>query len=292
MIRTAVIMARGLGTRMRRADTAATLDAEQAAVADTGAKGMIPIGRPFLEYLLSALADAGITRVVLVVAPGADPIRHHFTTVAPPHRVHVEFAEQPEPIGTADAVVRAAAVVGHEPFLVLNADNYYPVAAYAALAAETSAGVAAFDRDALVREGNIDAERVRAYAVLDIATDVQSAGLSDVRPDARSAPAKTSLTARLRGIVEKPGESLDLNSPAARWVGMNLWAVTPVIVDACRRVPRSRRGEFELPEAVGLALSEGVEVRVVCLTAPVLDLSQRSDIATVARHLHDVVPRP
>lgn len=276
MIRTAVIMARGLGTRMRRADTAATLDADQAAVADTGAKGMIPIGRPFLEYLLSALADAGITRVVLVVAPGADPIRHHFTAVAPPYRVQVEFAEQPEPIGTADAVVRAAAVVGHEPFLVLNADNYYPVAAYAALAAETSAGVAAFDRDALVREGNIDAERVRAYAVLDIITDAQSA---------------TSKT-QLRGIVEKPGESLDLDSPAARWVGMNLWAVTPAIVDACRRVPRSRRGEFELPEAVGLALSEGVEVRAVCMTAQVLDLSQRSDIATVARHLRDVVPRP
>lgn len=276
MIRTAVIMARGLGTRMRRADTEATLDADQAAVADTGAKGMIPIGRPFLEYLLSALADAGIIRVVLVVAPGADPIRRHFTTVAPPHRVQVEFAEQPEPIGTADAVVRAAAVVGHEPFLVLNADNYYPVAAYAALAAETSAGVAAFDRDALVREGNIDAERVRAYAVLDIITDAQAA---------------TSKT-QLRGIVEKPGESLDLDSPAARWVGMNLWAVTPAIVDACRRVPRSRRGEFELPEAVGLALSEGVEVRVICMTAPVLDLSQRSDIATVARHLRDVVPRP
>lgn len=276
MIRTAVIMARGLGTRMRRADTSATLDADQAAVADTGAKGMIPIGRPFLEYLLSALADAGITRVVLVVAPGADPIRHHFTAVAPPHRVQVEFAEQPEPIGTADAVVRAAAVVGHEPFLVLNADNYYPVAAYAALAAETSAGVAAFDRDALVREGNIDAERVRAYAVLDIITDAQSA---------TSKP-------QLRGIVEKPGESLDLDSPAARWVGMNLWAVTPAIVDACRRVPRSRRGEFELPEAVGLALSEGVEVRAVCMTAQVLDLSQRSDIATVARHLRDVVPRP
>ena len=73
---------------------------------------------------------------------------------------------------------------------------------------------------------------------------------------------------------------------------MNLWAVTPAIVDACRRVPRSRRGEFELPEAVGLALSEGVEVRVICMTAPVLDLSQRSDIATVARHLRDVVPRP
>lgn len=299
MIRTAVIMARGLGTRMRRTDDAAALNAEQAAVAATGAKGMIPIGRPFLEYVISALADAGITRVVLVVAPGDDAIRRHFTTIAPPHRVQVDFAEQPEPIGTADAVVCAAAVVGREAFLVLNADNYYPVAAYKALAAEASAGVVAFDRDALVREGNIDVDRVRAYAVLDIARDDGADVDGDVRASGEASPVAGTgeyfgtdagaPAAWLRGIIEKPGATLDPDSPAARWVGMNLWAVTPSIVEACRRVPRSQRGEYELPEAVALALAEGVKVRAVCMSAAVLDLSQRRDIATVAQHLRGVV---
>src|SRR2546422_8404795 len=55
----AVILARGLGTRMRRSDPTAVLDARQAAVAETGVKAMIPVGRPFLDYSLSALADAG-----------------------------------------------------------------------------------------------------------------------------------------------------------------------------------------------------------------------------------------
>ena len=40
----AVILARGLGTRMRKSDDSASLDASQAAAADTGVKGMIPIG--------------------------------------------------------------------------------------------------------------------------------------------------------------------------------------------------------------------------------------------------------
>jgi glucose-1-phosphate thymidylyltransferase len=73
---------------------------------------------------------------------------------------------------------------------------------------------------------------------------------------------------------------------------MNLWAVTPAVVDACRRVPRSARGEFELPEAVGLALREGVPVRVVRLAAPVLDLSRRRDVSSVVARLEFIEPRP
>ncbi len=97
---------------------------------------------------------------------------------------------------------------------------------------------------------------------------------------------------RLCGIIEKPGETLDLASDTARWVGMNCWAVTPAIVSACRRVPRSVRGEYELPEAVALAVREGIVVRANRVALPVLDLSQRADITAVARWLSGVVPRP
>jgi glucose-1-phosphate thymidylyltransferase len=73
---------------------------------------------------------------------------------------------------------------------------------------------------------------------------------------------------------------------------MNLWAVTPELVEACRRVPPSSRGELELPEAVALALREGVAVRAVRLREPVLDLSRRADIAAVVERLSLVDPRP
>ena len=269
MIRSAVIMAAGLGSRMRRADDTAALEASQAAAAESGIKGMIPIKRPFLDYVISALADAGLTNVLLVIGPGHDSVRQYFTEEAPPRRVRVRFAVQAAPIGTANAVTIAADALGNEPFLVLNADNYYPVHAFRALALVESAGVAAFDHDALVHEGNIDAERVRAFAVLDVGDDDM-----------------------LRGIIEKPDASFDLKGESARWVGMNLWAVTPAVVDACRRVPLSSRGEFELPEAIGLALREGVPVRAVRLSAAVLDLSRRTDIAGVVKRLSSVDPRP
>ena len=242
---------------------------QQATTADAGVKGMISVGRPFLDYVISALADAGVTEVVLVIGPEHDVMRQYFQDLAPPTRVRVRFAVQAEPLGTADAVVAAANVVGGDAFLVLNADNFYPVAAYEALLKVRGAGVAAFDRDALVREGNINAERVRSFAILDVAAD-----------------------GTLAAIVEKPGAALDLNAPSARWVGMNLWMVTPALVDVCRRVSLSVRGEFELPEAVALALTKGVRFDVVKLEAGVLDLSQRSDIAAVAARLATVEARP
>ena len=268
MITTAAIMARGLGRRMRERDDAVGLDASQRAAADAGVKGMIPIRRPFVEYIVSALADAGITDVVLVVGPEHQAVRDHFTHDVHPTRVRIRFAVQAEASGTAHAVVAAADVIGDEPFLVLNADNYYPVEALRALAADDRAGTIAFDRTALSTLGNIDRERVRAFAVLDVSAD-----------------------GRLLSIIEKPGESLDLDGTAARWIGMNCWAVTPQIVNACRRVARSSRGEFELPEAVGLALGEGALVRAVCMSAPVLDLSRRSDVAAVAELLAHIEPR-
>ncbi|MDO8666338.1 MAG: hypothetical protein Q7J79_06970, partial [Gemmatimonadales bacterium] len=96
----AVILARGLGTSMRRADPAATLDQEQRSAADAGMKGMIRIGRPFLDYLLSALANAGIRDVCLVVGPEHDAVRGRYEGRVPfdvlceatdPHLVQIEM---------------------------------------------------------------------------------------------------------------------------------------------------------------------------------------------------------
>lgn len=269
MITTAAILARGLGSRMRRDDPEASLDPAQARAAAQGLKGMIRIGRPFLDHVLSALADAGITDVVLVIGPEHDAVRHYFEAEAPPRRVRVRFAVQAHPRGTADAVVAAAEVIGSAPFLALNADNLYPASAVRALAERDGAGVVAFERDALLADGAIAPERIRAFAVLDIAADDT-----------------------LRGIREKPGESLDVQSEAARWVSMNLWAVTPAIVEACRTVAPSARGELELPDAVTDALRNGLRVDVVRVRDAVLDLSVRGDIARVAIRLQHVDVSP
>jgi glucose-1-phosphate thymidylyltransferase len=269
----AVILARGLGTRMRRSAKGAerALSAEQELAADAGMKGMMPIGRPFLEYVLSALADAGIHDVTLVIGPEHAAVREHFTTVAPPTRVRVRFAVQAEPRGTADALLASDGVVDTAPFLVLNADNYYPVEAYRALAAIGGDGLVAFEEKALVAGGNIDRERVLRFALLDVDGD-----------------------GFLREIREKPAPDDPLARGAERWVSMNLWSFTPRIFEACRMVRPSARGELELQDAVTIAMCElGARFRVVPMRAGVLDLSERGDVASVAARLAaELPPRP
>jgi dTDP-glucose pyrophosphorylase len=265
----AVILARGLGTRMRRADTAAAVGEDQARVADTGVKALIPIGRPFLDYVLSALADAGLADVCLVIGPEHDAVREHYGGAAAPTRVCVEFAVQERPLGTADAVVAASGVVGSRDFLVLNSDNYYPVAAYRALAALDGPGLVAFERDAMLRDSNVPADRVSQFAVVRIGDDES-----------------------MLDVVEKPDAATLAAFGRDVYLSMNCWRFDASVMDACRRVPLSARGERELTDAVRLARHEaGTRFRVVRMKAGVLDLSSRGDIAGVAGRLSGVEVR-
>jgi UDP-N-acetylglucosamine diphosphorylase / glucose-1-phosphate thymidylyltransferase / UDP-N-acetylgalactosamine diphosphorylase / glucosamine-1-phosphate N-acetyltransferase / galactosamine-1-phosphate N-acetyltransferase len=262
----AIVLARGLGTRMREPDPAAALNEAQQRAADAGSKMMIPVhGRPFLDYALSALAEAGIDDVALVVAPDHGAIAAHYRT-HPTVRVRLAFVVQPEPLGTANAVLAAAAWAGGDPFLAMNADNLYPVAALEALASLDEPGLPAFDRDDLVRSSNIPAERIFAFALVDV--DDQG---------------------YLTGIVEKPK---DQSRRKDACISMNCWRFDSRIFGACRDVPKSARGEHELPEAVGLAAHRGVRFRAIAARGPVLDLSRRADAADVERRLAGTAPRP
>ncbi len=161
----AVILARGLGTRMRRNDAEAALDPHQRAVAETGVKALIPVGRPFLDYVLSALADAGYRRVGLVVAPDHEPLRDYYHRQLRLQRLELRFAVQEHPRGTADAVAAARSLCGDEPFLVLNSDNYYPAEALRRLRDEPGCAVALFERESMLAQSNIPADRVRHFSV-------------------------------------------------------------------------------------------------------------------------------
>lgn len=269
----AVILARGLGTRMRRAGDGAqahALTTAQSLAADSGVKGMIPVGRPFLDYVLSSLADAGITDAILVIGEEHEAVRRYFTVTARPERIRVRFATQADPKGTADAVLAAREAVREAPFLVLNSDNYYPSDALRAVAALGMNGLVAFEAGTLMRESGLDDERVLQYALVDFDHD-----------------------GWLASIAEKPLPGSPLARRPDRWVSMNLWSFTPRIFEACARVTVSERGELELQSAVMIAMHDLNErFRVITARSGVLDLSRRADIALVAERLAGIDVRP
>lgn len=270
----AVLLARGLGSRMKQEGGHAALTPDQAAAAAHGAKGMMPIGdpslaHPFLDYVLSALADAGCTDVCFVVAPDHRAIRDYYDGAGRPTRLRVSYAVQEVADGTACAVLAARAFAGRDPFLVLNSDNLYPARVLRALIALDGPGLPAYRRESLVHESGFPPDRVIGFAAIEVDRD-----------------------GYLKRIVEKPGRAYyDAAGPDVL-ISMNVWRFDERIFEACRDVPLSPRGEYELPEAVGLAVTNGVRFKTVAASGPVLDLSRRSDVALVGARLTGLEPRP
>ena len=261
---------------MRKADPGAALDSAQQTVADSGLKAMIPVGRLFMDYVLSGLADAGLRLVCLVVGPEPGAIREHYGTAAPPSRVSLSFAVQDRPLGTADAVLAAESFASGESVLVLNSDNLYPTSALRDLAslrpwasASHPAGLVAFHQTALLAGGNIPPERIRAFALVSTRSD-----------------------GTLERIVEKPDERESRSFGADPLVSMNAWLLPPTIYAACRAITPSPRGELELQDAVRYAMErQGEQFQVIESREPVLDLSSRADIPAVKSRLAGVEVR-
>jgi len=256
-----VILAAGRGTRLQSpSDT--SLTAAQTAAAAWGLKAAFPLhGRPFLDYVLSSLADAGFDEVCVVVRPDDTILRARYASIALA-RLRLRFAVQQTALGTADALLTAAPLIGARPFVVLNADNYYPVSGLARLREADEPATLAFSREGLLRDGQIEPARLARYAVL----DVDSAGY-------------------LTDVIEKP-DDVRLVERQAVAISMNVWRFDERIFAACRGLSPSPRGELELPNAVRRGIRDmGLRIRAIPIDAPVLDLSHRADVPFVTERL-------
>ena len=127
-VRTAVVLAGGLGTRLR------------SAVPDLP-KPMAPVaGRPFLAHLMDRWIAQGIERFVLSVGYRHEAIRGCFGTSY--RGADVFYAVEETPLGTGGGVLLAArALASEERFLLLNGDTHFEVEleALAAFAARRDA---------------------------------------------------------------------------------------------------------------------------------------------------------
>ena len=111
----AVILAGGFGTRLRARVSAVP-------------KPMAPIaGKPFLAFLLDQLIRHGFTRVILSVGYLHEVIQQTFGTSH--HGLAIEYAVEPEPLGTGGALQYSfeRLVDQGQPVLVLNGDTYLDI---------------------------------------------------------------------------------------------------------------------------------------------------------------------
>jgi hypothetical protein len=108
----AVVIAAGEGRRLRP-------------LTERWPKPLLPIeGRPVLATLLRELAAAGFDATTVVTGHLGDRIRA-FVGDGSAFGLAVRYAEQPSPLGSADAVLRAVAAGARAPLLVSAADTVY-----------------------------------------------------------------------------------------------------------------------------------------------------------------------
>lgn len=111
----ALIPCGGRGTRM-------------ASVAGSLPKEMLQVGgRPLVERVARECAESGITDLLVVVAPGKNPIEAHLASLAgtPGLPMRIEFVVQPEPRGLADAIRLGRDFAGGETIAVALPDNLF-----------------------------------------------------------------------------------------------------------------------------------------------------------------------
>jgi len=109
--KTAMVLAAGLGTRMRP-------------LTDSLPKALVPVaGRPLLDRVLDKLAEAGVERAVVNVHHFADQVEAHLKD-----RADLEVLISDERAGLLDSgggIQHARALLGEDPIFVANIDSLW-----------------------------------------------------------------------------------------------------------------------------------------------------------------------
>ncbi len=113
MIKEAIILAGGMGTRLRSVIT--EIPKPMAPVAD----------RPFLAIILDNLNDQGIKHVILAVGYKYEVIQSYFGNRY--KNISLDYAIEEEPLGTGGAVGLALNQLDGNDFLMMNGDTLFDV---------------------------------------------------------------------------------------------------------------------------------------------------------------------
>ncbi len=234
-VRTAVIPAAGLGTRLLPITKAIP-------------KELVPlIARPCIEYVMEEAIEAGISEFVIVTGRNDNLIRDYFTTTMGHldvkrelagrlesldrilRNASVRYVQQDEPKGLGHAVLCAAESVRDERFAVILPDDI--------VVQETPCLSVLVDVATRLNGG--------ALAIIEVPQEqVSSYGI--VRTEATAVPG----THRLRGLIEKPG----LEDAPSRFAVVGRYILPACIFDMLRITPPGTGGEIQLTDAISALL--------------------------------------
>ena len=281
-----VILAGGISSRMRNIPSASVgLDPILLKETRQKSKSMLSVGRgtrPFMDYILYNIREAGYKNVVIVVGDKDNSIGDYYNLQGGAKKfikLNIDYVTQTipggrtKPLGTADALLTA---LKSKPgwrgksFTVCNSDNLYSVKALRLLLIDTHKNsMIDYDRSGL----QFDHSRIEAFAVL-----------------------QKDENGFLVDLIEKPTANgiTQIKDDVGRiGVSMNIFRLSyDMIFPYLETIPlHPMRYEKELPLAVKIMVEKCPKcMMTIPLSEHVIDLTHQSDINQVKEYLEIEFP--
>lgn len=252
MITKAIIPVAGWGTR-------------RLPITKTIEKCMLPIGnRPLVDYVVQDCLKAGINELIFVVGEGSSQLEDYYRSniklndylqqngktdklplVAPLSNVKLHFVTQPSygKYGTAVPVGLASQYIEeNESAVVLMGDDF----------------IWNQDRSSEIKR-LIDGVEMGSCGLLAAQVEPnETANYGVIEHDENG---------NYLRIVEKPAPK---DAPS-NLINISKYLLTKQLIDACRQVKISPRGEYELPDVINQHIKAGGQVKVIAATGQYLD---------------------
>ena len=192
-----------------------------------------PGGESILDYSISDARRAGFDRVVLVIRKGIElqvkeRLGNRFEKHLTLEYIFQEVNRLPpgfhapvgrvRPWGTTHAILMAAGAI-HEPFAVINVDDFYGGESYRALAHHLQSGTTDYATVGLVLRNTLSEFGTVARGVCDVESDGYLKGILELKNIEREGGHATDIDA----------EGRETKLTGSETVSMNMWGFTPAV---------------------------------------------------------------
>jgi glucose-1-phosphate thymidylyltransferase len=205
-----IILAGGSATRLRPASLAVS-------------KQLMPVyDKPLIYYPLTTLMLSGIKEILLISTPHDLPLFKKLFSNSKKWGIDLQFAEQPNPGGLAEALLIGEGFIDGEPVALILGDNLFH-----------GTGLGGQLQDAFVQPGAL----IAAYHV----SDPRAFGVVEFDKDGIAL-----------SIEEKP------EHPKSAWAVPGIYFYDSSAVERTKKLTRSKRGELEITDLNKSYMQEGI----------------------------------
>jgi glucose-1-phosphate thymidylyltransferase len=219
---------------------------------NTQPKHLIPVAnKPILFYVLEKIKEAGITDIGLVASPSNVGDLKSALLDGSRWDVSITYIIQSDPKGLADGVRAAQGFLGDSVFLLFLGDNL-------------------IEDEITTLTAGFDPKSKDASIILKAVADPRAFGVAEV--DA---------SGNVVRVIEKPKQ------PTSDLAMVGAYIFTPEIHTAIHELKPSRRGEYEITDAIQKLIETGKKVSSHVLTGWWLDTGKKEDLLAANRVMLD-----